>query len=97
MRTVEKALRLLDHFNDQNPEFGLSELAKLSGIDKATVLRMLSDLVIHQINEGTIHPYSTYHYEMIEAFRRGDAEVAAALMVKDIEATQALLQDMCPI
>ncbi|MGV0912087.1 GntR family transcriptional regulator [Martelella sp. FOR1707] len=60
-------------------------------------MRMLSDLVIHQINEGTIHPYSTYHYEMIEAFRRGDAEAAAALMVKDIEATQALLQDMCPI
>ena len=44
MRTVEKALRLLDFFSDKRPEIGLSELAKLSGIDKATVLRMLSDM-----------------------------------------------------
>ena len=44
MRTVEKALRLLDFFSDKMPEIGLSELAKLSGIDKATVLRMLADM-----------------------------------------------------
>ena len=44
MRTVEKALRLLDFFTDKRTEIGLSELAKLSGIDKATVLRMLSDM-----------------------------------------------------
>ncbi|WP_461472649.1 IclR family transcriptional regulator [Pararhodobacter sp.] len=44
MRTVEKALRLLEYFDDQRPEIGLSELARLSGIDKATVLRMLGDM-----------------------------------------------------
>lgn len=44
MRTVEKALRLLDLFDEKRPESGLSELARLSGIDKATVLRMLGDL-----------------------------------------------------
>ncbi|WP_323037886.1 IclR family transcriptional regulator [Pararhodobacter sp.] len=44
MRTVEKALRLLEHFESQHPEFGLSDLARVSGIDKATVLRMLTDL-----------------------------------------------------
>ena len=44
MRTVEKALRLLDYYDGQNPEFGLSDLARLSGIDKATVLRMLGDM-----------------------------------------------------
>ncbi|MFN3955089.1 MAG: IclR family transcriptional regulator [Pararhodobacter sp.] len=44
MRTVEKALRLLDFFDEKRPESGLSELARLSGIDKATVLRMLNDL-----------------------------------------------------
>ncbi|MBP1849578.1 GntR family transcriptional regulator [Rhizobium halophytocola] len=59
-------------------------------------MRMLSDLVKQQIDAGTIHPYSTYHYEMIDSFRKGDGKTAAALMVKDIEATQALLQDMCP-
>jgi IclR family transcriptional regulator, acetate operon repressor len=44
MRTVEKALRLLDYLDDQHPERGLSDLARLSGIDKATVLRMLTDM-----------------------------------------------------
>ncbi|MBN8293219.1 IclR family transcriptional regulator [Rhodobacter sp. NTK016B] len=44
MRTVEKALRLLDFFTDKVVEIGLSDLARQSGIDKATVLRMLSDM-----------------------------------------------------
>ncbi len=44
MRTVEKALRLLEFFDDQRPEIGLSDLARLAQIDKATVLRMLTDL-----------------------------------------------------
>ncbi len=44
MRTVEKALRLLDHFDGRTPELGLSDLARRAGLDKATTLRMLSDL-----------------------------------------------------
>ncbi|MCW1934754.1 IclR family transcriptional regulator [Pararhodobacter zhoushanensis] len=44
MRTVEKALKLLDFFTDKVVEIGLSDLARLSGIDKATVLRMLNDM-----------------------------------------------------
>jgi IclR family acetate operon transcriptional repressor len=39
--TVAKALSLLDHFSDSEPEIGLSELARRSGVDKATVHRML--------------------------------------------------------
>jgi DNA-binding GntR family transcriptional regulator len=58
-------------------------------------MRMLSDLVARQIEAGVIHPYSTYHYEMIEAFRAADAKKAGRLMVSDIEATQRLLQAMC--
>ena len=58
-------------------------------------MRMLSDLVTQQLESGIIHPYSTYHYEIIEAFRRGDGPAAGQLMVGDIKATQALLQDMC--
>ena len=42
MRTVEKALKLLEFFSDKVVEIGLSDLARLSGIDKATVLRMLN-------------------------------------------------------
>lgn len=59
-------------------------------------MRMLSDLVTRQLDQGVIHPYSTYHYEMIEAFRRRDSALAGQLMIKDIEATQKLLQAMCP-
>lgn len=44
MRTVEKALKLLEIFSDKIVEIGLSDLARHSGIDKATVLRMLGDM-----------------------------------------------------
>ncbi|MGY6534436.1 MAG: IclR family transcriptional regulator [Pararhodobacter sp.] len=44
MRTVEKALKLLDLFDERHPVIGLSALARMSGIDKATVLRMLGDM-----------------------------------------------------
>lgn len=44
MGTVIKALSLLDHFNATRVSIGLSEMTKLSGMNKATVYRMLSDL-----------------------------------------------------
>jgi DNA-binding IclR family transcriptional regulator len=40
--TVAKALTLLDHFSEDEPELGLSDLARRSGADKATVHRMLT-------------------------------------------------------
>lgn len=40
--TVAKALSLLDHFSEEEPELGLSELARRSGVDKATVHRILA-------------------------------------------------------
>lgn len=40
--TVAKALTLLDQFSEDEPELGLSELARRSKIDKASVHRMLS-------------------------------------------------------
>lgn len=58
-------------------------------------MRLLSDLVARQLDQGIIHPYSTYHHEMIEAFEAGDAKKAGALMASDIEATQKLLQALC--
>lgn len=39
--TVVKALMLLEHFSEDEPELGLSELARRSGVDKAAVHRML--------------------------------------------------------
>ncbi|MEM8812779.1 MAG: IclR family transcriptional regulator [Pseudomonadota bacterium] len=44
MRTVDKALKLLDYFSPNQPEWGLSELARESAIDKATTLRLLQAL-----------------------------------------------------
>jgi len=39
--TVAKALSLLEHFSEIEPELGLSELARRSGIDKSAVHRMM--------------------------------------------------------
>ncbi|MEI5682587.1 GntR family transcriptional regulator [Mesorhizobium sp. CGMCC 1.15528] len=58
-------------------------------------MRILSDLIKQQLDDGVIPSYSTYHYDMIEAFRAGKAQSAGRLMVRDIEVTQKLLQDIC--
>ncbi len=44
MSTVDKALGLLRHFSVEHPEFGLSQLARLSGYDKTTTLRCMTAL-----------------------------------------------------
>jgi IclR family acetate operon transcriptional repressor len=44
MRTVDKALRLLELFSIEAPEHGLSEMARLARLDKATTLRLLAAL-----------------------------------------------------
>lgn len=41
MKTVTKALGLLDFFSQEEPEFGLTALARKAGMDKATTLRLL--------------------------------------------------------
>ncbi len=41
MKTVTKALSLLDLFSEAEPEFGLTALARKAGFDKATTLRLL--------------------------------------------------------
>lgn len=56
MRTVDKALNLLDYFTIDQPEHGLSELSRTAGIDKATTLRMLTSLARHGFVEQ--HPES---------------------------------------
>jgi DNA-binding IclR family transcriptional regulator len=44
MGTVAKALDLLDHFTRQRPCIGLSDMARLSGTNKATCFRLLSEM-----------------------------------------------------
>lgn len=42
--TIEKAMSLLQHFTEQSPSLGLSRIARLSGVNKATTLRYLRAL-----------------------------------------------------
>lgn len=44
MGTVTKALSLLDHFIPVRPTIGLSDMARLAGVNKATAYRLLSEL-----------------------------------------------------
>lgn len=45
MGTTGKALSLLVHFTTRRPTIGLSDLARLSGVNKATCFRLVSELV----------------------------------------------------
>jgi DNA-binding IclR family transcriptional regulator len=44
MGTVSKALSLLTYFNHGRTEIGLSDLTRLSGMNKATVFRLMTEL-----------------------------------------------------
>lgn len=44
MGTVAKALSLLGHFSQTRTEIGLSDLTRLSGMNKATVYRLMTEL-----------------------------------------------------
>lgn len=49
--TVDKALDLLNHFTQQRPHIGLSEMARIARIDKATTHRMLNSLAKYGLVE----------------------------------------------
>ncbi len=84
------------HFSiyDQSGSEVLPQMIETLWLRYGPYLRLLSNLVEQQLDAGVIHPYSTYHYEMIDAFEARDGEKAGKLMVKDIEATQVLLHQM---
>ncbi|MEX0319884.1 MAG: IclR family transcriptional regulator [Ruegeria sp.] len=47
MKTVDKALSVLDQFSLENTEIGLSELSRMAGLDKAATRRLLVALAKH--------------------------------------------------
>lgn len=47
MKTVDKAMTVLDQFSLENREVGLTELSKLAGLDKAATRRLLLALAKH--------------------------------------------------
>ena len=81
MGTVSKALSLLDYFNRARPAIGLSELARLSGMNKATVHRLLSELQAQGfVEQGG----SAREYRLGPAFLRLAALREAAVPVRDL-------------
>lgn len=51
MGTTSKALALLDFFTRDRPSIGLSDMARLTGINKATCFRLMSELAEHGFAE----------------------------------------------
>lgn len=51
MGTTSKALSLLDIFDSGRNRIGLSELARASGVNKATCFRLMSELAGHGLVE----------------------------------------------
>ena len=86
MGTVAKALSLLDYFNRSRPTIGLSELSRLSGQNKATVHRLLTELQ----GQGFVEQAgAAREYRLGPAFLRLAALREAAVPVRDL-ATQVL-------
>ncbi|PSL17884.1 IclR family transcriptional regulator [Shimia abyssi] len=59
MGTVTKALSLLSFFSRERQEIGLTEMTRLTGMNKATVFRMLSELAENGFVEqvGSVRAY----------------------------------------
>jgi IclR family transcriptional regulator, acetate operon repressor len=83
--TVDKALELLNLFTQARARIGLSEIARLAGLDKATVHRMLGSLAKHGLLEQDQH---SKHYRLgagtLRLARNREASFPTAAMVEDI-------------
>lgn len=74
----------------------LPQLIEMLWLRFGPYMRMLSDLVKRQMEEGRLPDYSTHHYSILDALRARNAVGARDFMVRDIEATQAFLVAICP-
>jgi DNA-binding IclR family transcriptional regulator len=81
MGTVSKALSLLTYFSRSRTEIGLTDMVKLSGINKATVHRLLSELVQHGIIEQTAEKR---HYRLGPALTILGSLREAAVPIREI-------------
>ena len=67
MKTVDKAMHVLDQFTTDRTEIGLSDLARLSGLDKAATRRLLLALGSHGYIEQVAE---TRKYRLGQGFLR---------------------------
>lgn len=89
MGTVSKALSLLDHFSRKRSEIGLSEIARLSGLNKATAYRLMSELA----EQGFVEQVGTgREYRLGPVFPRLAALREAAVPMREV--AQSLLSHL---
>lgn len=81
MGTTTKALSLLGFFSRSRPEIGLSELARLAGINKATAHRLLGELAEHGFVEQT---GASRAYRLGPAFLRLAALREASVPMREV-------------
>lgn len=89
MGTVSKALSLLDFFSLTRESVGLSELARLSGMNKATVHRLMSEMQARGFVEQT---GAAREYRLGPAFLRLAALREAAVPMREV--ADAVLADL---
>lgn len=81
MGTVSKALSLIEFFNRDRPLIGLSDLTRLSGMNKATVHRLLTELTAQGYLEQV---GSNREYRLGPVFLRLAALREAAVPTKEL-------------
>lgn len=85
MKTVDKALTVLDQFSLSNKEIGLSEMARMAGLDKAATRRLLVALIEHDFIEQSPE---TKRYRLGDGFLRlariREATVPVSRIAKDV-------------
>lgn len=85
MKTVDKALTVLDQFSLSNQEIGLSEISRMAGVDKAATRRILVALMKHSFIEQSPE---TKRYRLGHGFLRlariREATVPVSHIAKDV-------------
>lgn len=85
MKTVDKALKVLDQFSFSKQEIGLSEIARMAGLDKAATRRLLVALIKHNFIEQS---QESKRYRLGHGFLRlariREATVPVSHIAKDV-------------
>ena len=81
MKTVDKALKVLDQFSLSQTEIGLSELARMAELDKAATRRLLVALSKHRLIEQN---EETRRYRLGDGFLRLARIREATMPISDI-------------
>lgn len=85
MKTVDKALTVLDQFSFSNQEIGLNEISRMAGVDKAATRRILVALMKHNFVEQS---EETKRYRLGHGFLRlariREATVPVSHIAKDV-------------